>query len=283
MSISQGPTSQSSTATRTPVRKHLIQATVDAAEKDSIRVLHLTDPHLFADADGELRGIETQASLQRVLDHYHAGDWRAERALITGDLIQDGSPKAYDRFRDLLSPLNMRMHCVPGNHDVRDLMRPVCCRPPFSYCAKEEIGDWLLLGLDSCVTDNAGGEIAAEEFARLDEIVNSSSAKHIMISLHHPPIPLGSAWLDTVALKNGEELLLRLQSIGRVRLLIFGHVHQPYDAEHHGVQIIGTPSTCRQFKPGSEEFDVDDRPPAYRRITLRADGSFENELIWVDE
>ncbi len=238
---------------------------------------------MFAEADGDLRGTVTQDSLQRVLDHYQAGDWRADRALITGDLIQDASAEAYDRFRELLLPLNMRMHCVPGNHDVRDLMRPICSRPPFSYCAKEEVRDWLLLGLDSCVTGDAGGEIADEEFDRLDLIISESPAKHIMVCLHHPPIPMGSAWLDTVALKNGEELLQRLQAAGRVRLLVFGHVHQPYDAEHLGIQVIGTPSTCSQFEPGSDEFALDDRPPAYRRITLNDDGSSSSDLIWVDE
>jgi len=250
---------------------------------ESIRVLHLTDPHLFAAADGDLRGTNTQDSLQRVLDHYDAGDWRADRTLITGDLIQDDSAEAYDRFRELLLPLNMRMHCVPGNHDIRDLMRPICSRPPFSYCATEEIHDWLLLGLDSCIKGNAGGEIAADEFDRLDRIISESSAKHIMICLHHPPVPLGSAWLDTVALRNGEKLLERLQATDRVRLLLFGHVHQPYDAEHHGIQVIGTPSTCSQFKPGSDDFELDDRPPAYRRITLNGDGSHSSELVWVEE
>ena len=238
---------------------------------------------MFADADGDLRGTVTQESLQRVLDHYHAGDWRADRALITGDLIHDDSAEAYDRFRELLLPLNMRMHCIPGNHDVRALMRPICTRPPFSYCAKEEVRDWLLLGLDSCITGDAGGEIAAAEFDRLDLIIDESSAKHIMVCLHHPPVPMGSTWLDTVLLKNGDEFLERLQAAGRVRLLVFGHVHQPYDAEHNGIQVIGTPSTCSQFKPGSDDFALDDRPPAYRRITLNADGSSSTELIWVDE
>jgi len=214
---------------------------------------------------------------------YEAGDWRADRTLITGDLIHDDSAEAYDRFRELLLPLNMRMHCVPGNHDIRDLMRPICSRPPFSYCAKEEVHDWLLLGLDSCIKGDAGGEIAADEFDRLDQIISESSAKHIMISLHHPPVPMGSTWLDTVKLKNGDKLLKLLQAADRVRLLVFGHVHQPYDAEHLGIQVIGTPSTCSQFKPGSDDFAVDDRPPAYRRITLNSDGSSSSELVWVEE
>ncbi len=237
---------------------------------------------MFADADGELRGTVTQNSLQHVLDHYNAGDWRADRALITGDLIQDDSAGAYERFRKLLLPLNIRMHCVPGNHDVRDLMRPVCSRPPFSYCAREEVNNWLLLGLDSCVTGEAGGEVTRDEIERFEKIVSESRAKHILVAVHHPPVPLGSAWLDTVKLKNGQELLESLQQAGRVRLLVFGHVHQEYDSEHLGIRVLGTPSTCRQFTPGSDDFDVDDRPPAYRRIELFADGSIEEELIWVE-
>lgn len=238
---------------------------------------------MFADADGALRGTITQESLQKVLDHYNAGEWRADRAFITGDLIQDNSAEAYTRFQDLLLPLNMRMHCVPGNHDVRDLMRLVCSRPPFSYCAMETIGNWLIIGLDSCVSGEAGGELADHELQRLEDEVSASTAEHVVVCLHHPPVVLGSAWLDTVKLRNGDALLTKLQAIGKVRLVVFGHVHQPYDEDHDGIRIIGTPSTCRQFKPGSKDFAVDERPPAYRRILLHPDGSTDNELIWVEE
>jgi len=250
---------------------------------DAIRVLHLTDPHLFADADGELRGTVTAATLQRVLDHYKAGDWRAKRVLVTGDLIQDDSAGAYERFRDLLLPLNLRVHCIPGNHDIRDLMRTVCRQPPFSYCAWEEIGNWLIVGIDSCVKDDAGGEVTTEELDRLSTIVTGSAAKHVMVCLHHPPIRMGSTWLDTVGLKNGDEFLERLRMLGRVRVATFGHVHQEYDAEHEGVRIIATPSTCRQFKQGSDDFAVDDNPPAYRRFALNSDGTVDTELVWVGE
>lgn len=218
-----------------------------------------------------------------MLQHYQASDWRAHRVLVTGDLIQDDSPEAYERFRDLMLPLDLRVHCVPGNHDVRDIMRALCCRPPFSYCAYEEIGDWLMVGIDSCITRDAGGAVTGEELERLSDIVDGSSAKHVMVSLHHPPVPMGSRWLDSVGLRNGDEVLERLQSLRRVRIAAFGHVHQEYDADHDGVRIIATPSTCRQFKQGSDDFAVDDNPPAYRRIALNADGSVDTELVWVSE
>ncbi len=66
-----------------------------------------------------------------------------------------------------------------------------------------------------------------------------------------------------------------------MRLAVSGHVHQAYDAEHDGIRIITTPSTCSQFAIGSDEFAVDDNPPAYRRIELHDDGKLSNELIWV--
>jgi Icc protein len=62
---------------------------------------------------------------------------------------------------------------------------------------------------------------------------------------------------------------------------LFGHVHQEFDENLSGIRIIGTPSTCRQFKPGSDQFVLDDRPPAYRRVSLHGDGSLSSELIWM--
>ena len=203
--------------------------------------------------------------------------------LATGDLIHDDSELAYARFRDLLLPLKLRIHCVPGNHDVRELMRTVCSRPPFSYCAYEEVGNWLLVGLDSCVAGEAHGAIRPEELDRLSNIVVRSSARHVLVFLHHPPVPMGSAWLDTVGLENGDELLERVRNLGRVRAVTFGHVHQPYDDEYEGIRILATPSTCRQFKPDSEEFAVDDKPPCYRRIELNPDGRVDTELFWVGD
>ena len=202
---------------------------------------------------------------------------------MTGDLIQDDTAEAYQRFRDLLLPLNLRVHCVPGNHDIRDLMRAACCRPPFSYCAYEEFRDWLIVGIDSCIRGHAGGEVSADELDRLSDIVSRSPAKHVMVCLHHPPVPVGSKWLDSVGLRNGDEVLDRLRSLNRVRLATFGHIHQEHDAEHDGIRIVGTPSTCRQFKPGSEKFAVDDNPPAYRKFVLNPDGSVDTEVIWVGE
>ncbi len=94
---------------------------------------------------------------------------------------------------------------------------------------------------------------------------------------------MGSRWLDSVGLEDREAFLESVGRSGKVRLILFGHVHQAYDSEYDGIRIVGTPSTCRQFAAGSDEFAVDDNPPAYRRISLYTDGRFEHELIWVTD
>ena len=42
------------------------------------------------------------------------------------------------------------------------------------------------------------------------------------------------------------------------------------------------PSTCAQFLPQANEFAVDARPPAYRRIALQPDGTLDTEVVWVE-
>jgi 3',5'-cyclic-AMP phosphodiesterase len=58
-------------------------------------------------------------------------------------------------------------------------------------------------------------------------------------------------------------------------------VHQPLDEMRDGLRVIATPSTCAQFKPLSDEFAVDDAPPAWRTLSLHADGRLETTLRWV--
>lgn len=249
--------------------------------KAAVRILHITDPHLFRDTAGELRGTRTYDSLAAVLKHFRESGWEADLVVATGDIVQDDSAEAYRRFRELLEPVGLPVYCIPGNHDVRRLMKAALSEPPFHYCATAALDNWLLVGLDSCREGYAGGAVSAAEMERLEAGIAESEAEHVLVCMHHPPVRMNSRWLDEVGLENAAELFARLKSLERVRLVLFGHVHQAYEEQHGGVRVIGTPSTCRQFLPASDTFAVDDRPPAYRRVALAADGTFETELVWI--
>ena len=250
--------------------------------EDSIRVLHVTDPHLFAERSVSLRGTVTSESFQAVLRHFEASGWRADLMAVTGDVIHDDSRGAYERFRDLVTPLGLPVHCVPGNHDLPALMREVLDLEPFRVCAAEIHGRWLVAGVDSVVEGSPSGRVAEPELARIQEILNGTSAEHALVCIHHPPVPVGSRWLDQVGLENGPKFLQTIAEPGKVRAVVFGHVHQAFDGAWDSIRIIGTPSTCTQFETGSEEYAVSGRPPAYRRLALYPDGRVDAELVWVE-
>lgn len=244
--------------------------------------MHLTDPHLFADRDEELRGTVTYATLNAVVQHVKSTPWQADRLALTGDLVQDDSPAAYDHLKHFLQQLDLPVLVVPGNHDVRPLVEESFSAPEFDYCGSVSHGAWLLIGVDSCVDGAAGGHVSPAEMDRLQKTIAVSDARHVLVCLHHPPLPVGSRWLDAVGLANGAEFLTAIKQSGRVRGVLFGHAHQAFDTSSDALRILGTPATCRQFLPGSAEFALDDKPPAYRRLELEADGTINTELVWVD-
>ena len=250
---------------------------------DPVRVLHFTDPHLFADASGALRGTVTLDSLTAVIADIRSRDWPADLVFMTGDVIQDDTAEAYGRFVDAASVLGLPMLCVPGNHDVRPLMQAALDRAPFHYCGTLRAGNWAFTGIDSCIDGSAGGVISADELGRLRQTLGRETAEHVAICLHHPPLPMNSKWLDTVGLDNADDFLAIISDSGNVRAAVFGHVHQVFDETIDGVRIIGTPSTCAQFLPLSDEFALDTKPPAYRRLTFQSDGTIETELMWLDK
>jgi Icc protein len=211
-----------------------------------------------------------------------ASGWAPDVIAMTGDIVQDDGRRAYERLRELMAPLGRPVHCVPGNHDRPALMRETLDGEPFRYCAVEEHGGWLVAGIDTSIEGAVGGRVEEAELERLREALDRTAAEHAVVCLHHPPLPVGSRWLDQSGLENGREFLETVAASGKVRLVLFGHVHQAFESRFGPVKIVGTPSTCSQFEPHSSEYAVSDAPPAYRRITLEAAGGVRDELVWVD-
>lgn len=245
-----------------------------------LRLLQLSDPHLFADPDGELRGVNTLAALRRVLADVRSRHLRYDAVLCTGDIVND-EPEGYAHFSRELSRLGKSVYCLPGNHDEPALMRRALAEPPFQVCGHVDLGAWRLILLDSCVPGSAAGHLNDAELQRLDRALRESP-RHAMVCVHHHPVPMSSRWLDALGIDNAGELFSVLDAHSHVRLLCWGHVHQCFDERRRGVRLLATPSTGAQFLPLSAQFAVDARPPGYRRLTLHADGTVETEVLWVE-
>jgi Icc protein len=244
------------------------------------RLVQFTDMHLFGDPDGRLRGIETLPSLRATVAAamQARGDWDA--TLLTGDLVQDDA-RGYAHVRDVFCHFEHPVYCIPGNHDDPAALRRELAVPPFRVGGHAYLGDWLVVLLDSCVPGFANGALREQELQRLEALLRERRREHVLVCLHHHPVLMGSRWLDQVGLENADALFAVLDAHASVRGLLWGHVHQPYDGRRGGIQLLGTPSTCAQFKPNVDGFAIDPRPPAYRWLDLGPDGTIHSAVEWV--
>jgi 3',5'-cyclic-AMP phosphodiesterase len=245
-----------------------------------MHILQITDPHLYGNAAGELRGVETATSLQSVLDEAFARVPEFAAVLVTGDLVQD-DPSGYLRFRSMFGNLQKPVLCIPGNHDEPEAMRRELAGAPFQICGNFASGGWQFIMLDSYDPGHVGGRLSVQELERLDRTLANSTA-HAMVCLHHHPIAMDSRWLDTIGLANAEEFWRIIDSHAHVRAVAWGHVHQAYEGTRSGVRLFATPSTCAQFLPKSDRYAIDRRPPAYRSFQLHPDGKLASEVRWVE-
>lgn len=243
-----------------------------------LRVLHITDPHLHARDGDRLRGVDTNESFRRTLAAVL--DDRPDLLLATGDLVQDDSREGYERFRDALSGCGVPVLVVPGNHDIPEFLSGVLAQEPFQLGGHLDRGGWRIVMLDSYSAGDAGGELSATELARLQAALVDAPGP-ALVALHHHPVAMDSRWLDRVGLRNAGDLFECIERHPQVRVLLWGHVHQAWDSQQDTLRLLATPSTCAQFRPLSNSFALDDRPPAYRRLLLHADGNVDTEVVWL--
>jgi len=249
-----------------------------------IRLLQLTDPHLFADESRELYGVNTAASFRAAMSKALADvPGPLDAILVTGDIAEDGFPETYERFRSIVSESGTRVICIPGNHENPPTMSALLSAPPLQYCGSASIRGWRIVALDSHAPGEDWGWLSGHELDRLKQELASAAGEHALVCLHHQPIPVGSPWLDSVGLRNADALHLILRRHRNVRGVLSGHVHQVFDATQHGIRFMSTPSTCAQFTPKTRSCVMDLRPPGFRWLELMPTGKITTEVFWLDE
>jgi Icc protein len=228
-----------------------------------------------------VRGVATDATLARCVDHARRRHPAPGVVLLTGDLVHDDAA-GYLALRARFSASTAPVHCLPGNHDEREQLRRELAGPPFVHEFDVRYGNWLIVMLDSTVADCHHGHLSGAELDRLDRSLAGHADGYVLVCLHHQPVPHGSRWLDELMLDNAPEFFAVVARHAGVRGIAWGHTHQPFEGMHGRVRLMGTPSTCMQFAQNADEFEVDARPPAYRWMVLEDGGGIETGIEWVD-
>jgi len=247
-----------------------------------LKLLEISDTHLHAAADSRMRGVTTYATFLAVLEQAKRDPrWPVDAILATGDIVQDESRAGYERFRAALEPLGVPVYCIPGNHDDPALMGEILMSGKFQLGGELRHGAWSVVLLSTFLAGEDAGGLGPARLSGLKQALHAHAGQHILVAMHHHPLPMGSAWLDGVALRDAEAFWKVIDAHGDVRAVVCGHVHQASDRTRNRVRFMSTPSTCAQFLPSSAFFALDERPPGMRWIELHDDGSIETEVSWV--
>lgn len=244
-----------------------------------IRLLQLTDCHIGPDSSEELLGLNTNESLQDVIQHVRQNHPGWDLLLTTGDIANNGGARTYVRFLQILQSSDIQYGAfgwLPGNHDS-----PIDMNEALNVeeLTKEvHMGNWLILLLNTQVPGHTHGNLVEAELNRLDEALSNNPDKHVMIFMHHQPVPVGCAWVDTQKVRSEYAFFKILDQYSHVRAVVWGHVHQEFAQQRNDVQLLATPSTSIQFKSKSDDFAVDSLMPGYRWFTLNPDGSFDTRV-----
>jgi Icc protein len=248
----------------------------------ALTVLQITDTHLHAAADSRMRGVTTYATFQAVLEHAQRDPrWPVDAILATGDIVQDESRAGYERFRQSLEPLGVPVYSIPGNHDDPKLMGEILASGSFQLGGELRRGRWSIVLLSTFLAGEDAGGLGPARLQGLRQALTAHAGQHILVAMHHHPLPMGSTWLDGVALRDAAAFWNIIDASPDVRGVICGHVHQAAERTRNQVRFLSTPSTCAQFLPGNEFFALDDRPPGMRWLQLYDDGTFDTEVAWL--
>lgn len=246
----------------------------------SVLLVQLSDSHLFADADGKLLGMNTQDSLQRVIERVLDEQPQVDLLLASGDLSQDGSEQSYQVFRQMTGQIAAPARWFPGNHDELGAMQAACAGTDLLQTVVD-LGNWRVILLDTSIPGAVPGHCSAEQLALLEQALQAAGERHVLLSFHHHPVSIGCRWMEPIGIRNPDALFAVTDRYAQVKAMLWGHVHQEFDQWRNGVRLLASPSTCVQFAPGSEEFQVDHEAPGYRWLRLHADGQLHTGVSRV--
>lgn len=242
---------------------------------EPLRVLQLTDTHLYSDPATRLLGQNTRRTFELVVDAAMGSLSSVDFILLTGDLVHDDGQEAYLYLRRRLEALETPYYCLPGNHDQPALLASIFDTTRLASTDTTPGCAWNIVLLDSTIPGEHGGHLDSGQLELLQGSLAARKHAPTLVCLHHQPVPIGSAWIDTMALDNPQDFFGILDRHPQVRAVIWGHIHQEFSQIRNGVRLLGSPSTCVQFLPNSADFGLDALTPGYRWLTLYPDGRLE--------
>ncbi len=256
----------------------------------TVTVVQLSDTHLTARPGAGRHGRDPDRRVVAVLSAVRLalGGRSPELVALTGDLTEDGSEAACGRLAGLLAPLGAPVVAVPGNHDLGPEVEAV-----FGLPTPVELGGWRVVAVSSRLPGRIEGAVDPDAVlgllgpgpVRPDRPASSggpasSGALPTVLALHHPPEgPSGHPWFQ---LGGASRLLAGLAARPQVRLVLSGHLHQPFEHRRGPLSLLGAPSTLYAIRHEGRLWEPDDTVLCGARLLhLDPGGAWRTELVGI--
>ncbi|WP_350334275.1 phosphodiesterase [Coralliovum pocilloporae] len=232
---------------------------------DEAKIIWLSDPHFIA--DGLVLGHDPRQRLSAVISHINAHHSDAAFCVISGDMVNRGSPEDYAALAEHLQQLTIPYYPLVGNHDDRALFRASLALPASvtdDFIQYEvEVGNRLILALDTQKAGSGAGLYCEERQAWLRQTLERAGDRRVILFMHHHPVPLGLPMQDTEGLENGAEFMELLSAYrDRIDYLCIGHVHRPITGIVNGFPLATMRSVLYQAPAPEPAWDWNSFRPA---------------------
>ena len=233
-------------------------------------LVQLSDVHLrIGPRDGE-SARRLEATVRAVSDL----SVQPHSVLLSGDLVDVATERAYERLRELLAPLEMPLHAIPGNHDDRELMRAASLAPADDGTGAEPVrfaldcGGMRVLACDSTRPGRPDGRLDDVSLAWLDASLATGPDMPTLVAMHHPPVDTGIRAIDAIGLAPADRAALG-ELVARhpqVRSIAAGHVHRAMAGRLGAVPVLVCPGISSHLAldldPG-HDWTFTDAAPGY--------------------
>ena len=228
----------------------------------------LSDPHIRLGDDAPDRALAAAVAAVAALEP------APDAVLVSGDLADNGDPREYARVRELLAPLPMPYHVLPGNHDNVPALEAEF--GPAEYAV--DAGDLRLVAVDSTIPGGPGdGRIPLERIA-----ARLTDGKPTIVAMHHAPVVTGVAAMDALGVprEDREGLAQLLRNHPEVKRIVTGHLHRMMVGAVGAVPVFTCPGVHLQLELDftGGEIDTNDDPPGYA-VHLLLDGEVTSHVL----
>ncbi len=216
-------------------------------------IVQLSDFHIDLCVRTAAGTVDTRERLRQAVARVNALRPVPDVVLVTGDLVNDGTPEQYAFVKQMLSMLTVPCYVVPGNHDHRENMRRAFADKDYLDSKSDYLHYVIdgyplrLVALDTLIPGQEQGELCARRLTWLERRLSDAPARPTLIFMHHPPFATGMPTFDMIGLRGAPEMAALIARHSQIEAVICGHVHQSLHTKWCGTVACTAASISFQY------------------------------------